>query len=276
MLPIYYINLANRTDRRAQMEAQFDLLGLGATRIEAVNPLDMVGRLSHRGWFRNHFPGLSPEALASLLSHAIVLDYIAAGSEPWSLVLEDDAVLSRDLPDFLIRAEAELPAGLDLVRLEAGYRPARLGRENVVKRGPVAIRPLQSAQEGAGAYLIRPHAARRLLKALPKTGLTLEDCLFGRAGWGLYALSIGQTVPALSIQLNKSPRDRAHPAARADMSPNRPVPTRGFRRALRRQARALALFARDWQHFGSPVLWDEKAEIGFADFRLAPVRPAGA
>ena len=44
-MDIYYINLARRTDRRDFMEAQFQKLGLAATRIEAVTPADISEEL---------------------------------------------------------------------------------------------------------------------------------------------------------------------------------------------------------------------------------------
>ena len=38
MIPLYYVNLASRPDRREFMDAQFARVGLAATRIEAVTP----------------------------------------------------------------------------------------------------------------------------------------------------------------------------------------------------------------------------------------------
>ncbi len=40
-IPVYYINVASRVDRRQFMEEQFARLGIAAERVDAVTPLEV-------------------------------------------------------------------------------------------------------------------------------------------------------------------------------------------------------------------------------------------
>jgi GR25 family glycosyltransferase involved in LPS biosynthesis len=271
MLPIYYINLNARTDRRAHMEAQFVLLALGATRIEAVRPDNAVATLSRRGWLRNAFHRLDPATLCRTLSHAEVLDHIVRSNAPLSLVLEDDALLAEGLPDFLKSIEDLLPGHVDLVRLETCYHPAALGREALLPRGPVGLRRLCGTQPGSAAYLVRPQAASAILKGLPQTGEAIDDMLFSSFGWGLFNLTIGQTVPGLAVELDKR-RSFAHlPMTRGDVAPAREAMLRQKPKTLltglKSRSRLVRAATRQWSHFGAHALWGDKEDVGFADDR---------
>src|SRR5690242_19024849 len=100
-MQIYYINMARRTDRRAFMEAQLAKLGLEATRIEAVTPETFLASAVTASRGR-----LTPVALSCSLSHVKAAEALLASGDPCALILEDDAILSTRLPEFLAALDA--------------------------------------------------------------------------------------------------------------------------------------------------------------------------
>jgi glycosyl transferase family 25 len=159
---IYYINLARRTDRRAFMEAQFARLGLAATRIEAVTPDDLTD--ADRQGKREHWisGALSNAALCCSLSHHRALNALLATSEPWGLILEDDAVLSTRLPPFL-KAFAKAPPKALLVRIEAAVQAHLTLAGDIARFGGVGLHRYTGGGIGSAGYLMSRDGARMVL-----------------------------------------------------------------------------------------------------------------
>src|SRR5690349_706446 len=101
--PIYYINLRDRTDRRAFMQGQFAKLGLDAVRVDAVSIASLTSEQLTLYCDESSSHYLRPPAAACTLSHVKCWEAFLAipGSPQWALILEDDAVLSGALPAFL-------------------------------------------------------------------------------------------------------------------------------------------------------------------------------
>jgi glycosyl transferase family 25 len=124
-MQIYYINLDSQPDRRKRIEWQLGQLGLAATRIAAITPQDIAPDLLAR-YCPGHGPHtLSPPELACTLSHLEALRQIAGGEAPFGVVIEDDAILSQSLPDFLAAFEA---AHLDFGLIKLDSRPEDIVR----------------------------------------------------------------------------------------------------------------------------------------------------
>jgi GR25 family glycosyltransferase involved in LPS biosynthesis len=189
-LPIYYINLASRADRRAHMEAALAQLGLVGERIDAVSR-DRVPAELHTG--------VPPSYVASRLSHMSAWRRLAESGAPAAVVLEDDVVFAPAFSDFIDPAVAAL--GADLVKLETYRRRVLLGATPRPVGAASQVRELQSSHFGAAAYLISAEAARRALAEPSLNRLHTDRFLFGRGGPHLLRRKILQADPAPCVQL---------------------------------------------------------------------------
>jgi len=92
-IPVYYINLAPRTDRRQFMEEQFSRLGIVAERIDAVTIAD-VGetRMALHADPRNPW-AMTRVEVACGMSHEKAWRHMLDAGREFALILEDDAVL---------------------------------------------------------------------------------------------------------------------------------------------------------------------------------------
>src|SRR4051812_45910540 len=99
--PIYYINLANRPERRDFMERQFARLGLVAQRIEAATVADVpADAISWGGHPHNPWP-MMPGELPVNYSHRKFWQALVASGALSAVILEDDAVMDDTLPAIL-------------------------------------------------------------------------------------------------------------------------------------------------------------------------------
>lgn len=223
-IPIFYINLASRPDRREQMERQFAQLGLAAERLEAVTPATSdpkwVARAEGKVW--------STE-LACTLSHRAIWTLMIERGLDAALILEDDMLLAPAL--------AALAAGwerddVDLLRLETRRRRIMLGRTIDLPDG-LQARQMLSHEAGTGAYLITRDLATRIIDDPRLARFPIDKFLFGRDGPCLRRDRLFVSCPALAL-----PFDLTSPAGKqANRSDIRPE--RAARGATRRRSRTL-------------------------------------
>lgn len=247
MLPIYFINTARRTDRRAFMERQFAALGLAATRIEAVTPETIDPTAIAR--FCNPPSGrrVREKELANNLSHqAAWRGFLAAGA-PAGVVFEDDGRLSARLPEFLALVSDGMPDGVDVIKFETlGRRALRLSPRRRVALGDFELRRMLSTHFGACGYVITRRLAEDALADPHLNTLVNDVYLFAREGPILYRRRVYQCLPALSIQLDQDGDTRQSPEARSDVQDRKPAP----RSRLRRITENLRAASRDARYFG--------------------------
>ncbi|CAM3905226.1 glycosyltransferase family 25 protein [Castellaniella denitrificans] len=169
-IPIRVISLASRTDRRQQIAAQFDRLGVTSyTFFDAVNgktqpdhPLfshyDPVIRERRKGRGRD----LKPSQLGCFASHYLLWQECVESGQP-TLIIEDDAILLDGFTEMLAQA-ATLVRAWPLIWLH-GYEPS--GRDPVMEVGRVAsftlVRKLKR-HSCTVAYLLTPAGAATLLE----------------------------------------------------------------------------------------------------------------
>ena len=198
-LPIYYINLMRREDRRIFMERQFSELGLRATRIEAIVPGTSGApevNTQNDPWSGRP---LSAAALCCGLSHLRAMATFLSTPAAWSLVVEDDAVISTDLPAFLDVFEASPPDAM-LVRIEtAVHAHLTVSRSFETVLGYRLHRFTGWALGGAG-YLISRDGARRVLESEESRRSDIDVALFNDARPLARILKPLQAVPALCTQ----------------------------------------------------------------------------
>jgi glycosyl transferase, family 25 len=119
--PIFVVNLPQAVERRAASRAQLESLGLSPTFVEAVNgrapDLDLDRILDRRGRLKRAPKPLSPGEIGCYLSHWKILNRIVDEGIPQALVLEDDFVVTDELPPVLAAlASRDLP-NYDIVKL---------------------------------------------------------------------------------------------------------------------------------------------------------------
>lgn len=169
-VPVWYINLAARRDRRRAIEAALDRAGLVATRLEAMAPTEIADadlRTADRD--RGRRLPLTPPEIGCALSHRAAWAGLVECGAPLGCILEDDVRISPLLAAFLAGLP-DLPTGPGLVRLESVPGLTALGP--VVARGPggIVLRPMRRLQLASGGYVISARYARELL-ALPRARL---------------------------------------------------------------------------------------------------------
>lgn len=211
MLPIFYINMASRTDRRDHVERQLATLGLTAVRIEAVTPAEF--QLP---------PGspLSSGELGCSRSHQKIWRLMVEQNIAAALILEDDVLLADEIPA-LLADPTLLSGGVEAIQLETrGYTRALVGPAVATAVPGVSRNRLMSSSLGSAAYIMTLALARRLLARPDVDRLALDHLLFGWAGELCYDARIFQTLPALAIQLDQTV-DGRQGAGKSDLDNNR-------------------------------------------------------
>lgn len=161
MIPIFYINLAARTDRMRFMEEQGQKLGLSFTRIEAATPADISETDAALYCDTAKRTYLRKNQLACTLSHERVWATFLEGGAPWCLVLEDDVWLSQRLAGFLPSVES---IGAELIRIETTGSSTRVFPATHTTSDGTEIRPFRSTPMGSAAYLVSRRGVNKLLE----------------------------------------------------------------------------------------------------------------
>jgi GR25 family glycosyltransferase involved in LPS biosynthesis len=265
-LPVFYINVAARADRRAHMERQFATLGLSAERIEAKLPADIPDAVAEAAQSMEDGKRLSFPEIACTLSHFAAWQEAIDRGAAACLVLEDDAVLSTRLTKFLQALGSALPKGIDLLKIETREEPVRLGRK-AIGMADVTLRRLASDHYGSCGYVISTGLAADIIATMPVASLPIDDYLFARNGSQLYTAAVYQLHPALARQLALRDTAGAAEAARSDIDVTRARRHGGNRRSLPRLRRLQWNLASAWREaraFGPDAL-NAKAPVPFAD-----------
>jgi glycosyl transferase family 25 len=226
MVPIYYINLASRQDRRAFMERQFEQLSIKAERIEAVTPDQITAAELKPHLDQNNPYAASPAEVACALSHRRAWATMLERGQPAALILEDDVTLSSSLRSTLV-ADIPRSTGAGIVRLERSTRKVALGQIRSNVADGITVRTLLSTDYGSAAYLMTDWMARRILADPRFQAMTMDGYLFMRGSPVFPSRDIVQCDPAPCEQLHPSTPDM--PPARSDL-----VRTRFIRTSARR------------------------------------------
>jgi glycosyl transferase family 25 len=187
-LKIRVINVATATTRMAFQDAQLSRLGLKYERVDAITPDTLSPPSGDLSWTMWERPMRDIEK-ALYASHRSVWALIAAEDGP-CLVLEDDALLSAQTPDFLTAIKTE--TGIDHISLEVRNRAKYVAK---TPHPSLPLRPLYQDRTGAAAYVLWPDGAAKLL-ARP---VGLADAVICAA----YNNSSYQADPALAIQIDQ-------------------------------------------------------------------------
>lgn len=178
---IFVISLARSSRRRATMAAALEKLSLPFSFFDAVDgsQIDLASSPDYNGTLRRLVAGrdLTQGEFGCLLSHRALLEKIAAEKIPRALILEDDAILSPELPAVL---DALMRQDWDVVRFLA--RP-KTARESVKVRdigNGFSMTRVFGTPGGAYGYLVTDRAAARLAEFM-QVNWQPNDTLLGQS-----------------------------------------------------------------------------------------------
>lgn len=119
------INLQRSPDRWTYMQAQADILGMQLDRLDAVDGINGLPQRLHPQFL--HQDGginstLTSGEVGCYASHLLACERLLSSSEPFLIVLEDDAELERDFIATACAAVIAAPLGWDLIHLSTKFK----------------------------------------------------------------------------------------------------------------------------------------------------------
>ena len=186
---IYIISLASANQRRSYQEEQSNHLGFKPIWQNAYGIDDFSDDIFLRHAFDWQRPLIKTE-VGCFLSHLEVWKKICISDYP-AVILEDDVILTTSS----IQAFEEFSTyeNADIINLEA------TGKKQVsyeCKHKSFLLRKLVLNSSGAGAYMLWPSGAKKLLKHYQSNGAALADVFINETR----NLNSWQIVPAVVIQ----------------------------------------------------------------------------
>jgi glycosyl transferase family 25 len=174
MIPVFVINLARSTDRRARMQSRLDAIGLAARFVTAVDGRDFTEAqrqaYDRQRAIRVYGSEMTAAEIACCMSHLSVLRIIAAEKPLHALVLEDDVFLQPHLPAIIEDLTAMPEGAWHMVRLTAlkgqvmHPKNARDTGEKLVPLRDGALFRLNRHPLGGGAYLVTWQGAEAIIR----------------------------------------------------------------------------------------------------------------
>lgn len=172
-MDIYVISLVHAKARRAHIESQLKALGLNFMFIDAVKgslltPTEL-NSLADANSVAENPNWLTPGAIGCALSHMKAYESLVKSGKSHALILEDDALLDPQLPQFLSEFE-ERGSAFDLVMLYfTSWRTCVLRREQSESLHRATIYPPKDINNPitAAAYIIARESAERMLLLRP-------------------------------------------------------------------------------------------------------------
>ncbi len=188
------INLDGEKQRMAFQIDQMQRLGLDYKRLPAITVADIPAEEIAEKAAQWERPMRAAE-VACLYSHCVAWKMVAKANKPM-LILEDDALLSSQVPEILAKLDGYNSA--DHVTLEARSRKKILAHSPQKLTEKSNILRLFQDRTGAAAYILWPRGAEILLqKAAIAAGLA--DAIIAAT----YEMSSWQIEPAAAIQLDQ-------------------------------------------------------------------------
>jgi glycosyl transferase family 25 len=193
--PIWYVNLARDSHRRAHMEAEFARLGLTAQRLDAVWWSD-VPKEQQDQWYsptlnaQQYYQALANGEKGCYASHITLWKILLTSDAPAMVVLEDDVQLDDSfLPHLLALQQLDTP--WDMVKLQGRTHEKIRAQRALGQRHLVQYQRIPSMTAG---YVISRSGAQKLLASRLPFGRPIDvDLRF----WWENDLRILGVVPAL-------------------------------------------------------------------------------
>jgi glycosyl transferase family 25 len=193
-MTILIISLTEAKQRREFQRQQLSALNLDFKFLDAtsVNDIDeTVYKQHYQDWQRP----LKNTEVACYYSHRQAWKEVIQSNKP-ALILEDDALISKCVPELL--SELINKKGVDLINFENRGRKKFVSRssEKIVCNSKLLRLYLDTT--GAAGYLLWPSGAKKLLKCEANKGLALADAQI----YNCKSLKSFQIEPSPIIQLD--------------------------------------------------------------------------
>lgn len=171
---IYLINLDKSADRLIQSASRLAEQNIEFKRLPAVlgSALSDEKKFTHYNKRMNkkqYYYDLSAAQIGCYLSHRKAWEYIATGSEPFGIVLEDDFILNHDL-NSAITAIEEMKIPWEVIKLSAYANRARPIAYSHTITNEFEIVIHKKPISGGAATAITKEAAQRMLDTTQQFG----------------------------------------------------------------------------------------------------------
>ncbi|WP_439273530.1 glycosyltransferase family 25 protein [Pseudochrobactrum sp. HB0163] len=199
-MAIFVINLERRPERLAHIGRQLRGLGLGFTRVDAVDGIRLAAEEREKYKVDPNWPRPSDAEFACFMSHRKCWQQLLQSGEKYAVVMEDDVVISPSAEKFLAGFDW-VPPSIELLRFETGNIKANYKRWGAFPVLGRSVYELASFHFGTGAYLISRKLAGRLLALSDNyIPVPIDHFLFDPDISGCHGGGAHQLVPAICIQ----------------------------------------------------------------------------
>jgi len=192
---IFIINLPSAIERRELQKDQLTKLGLEYKILNATSTTDINEDTYKKHYFDWQRP-LTNTEVACYLSHKSAWVRVIKSREP-ALILEDDAILSKTLPELLVNLRDI--ENTDLINLENRSRKKFVSNSYSDIGCNSKLLRLYQDRTGAAGYILWPSGAKKLIQFEKKSGIGLADAHITSC----YSLLSYQVEPSPIIQLDQ-------------------------------------------------------------------------
>jgi len=170
-MDILIINLPNAKKRRDFQQKQLSKLGLNFKFLNATSTSD-INAETYKQHSQDWQRPLKKTEIACYYSHRHAWDRIIHSNKP-TLILEDDALLSKCIPELLKNLSNKKIA--DLINLENRGRKKFISKTGESIACNSKLLKLYQDRTGAAGYILWPSGAKKLIQHEKSKGIALAD-----------------------------------------------------------------------------------------------------
>ena len=196
-MKIFVISLADAADRRRSMQKQLSALHLSFEWLEAVDARQWDDEITapfidETSLYKNVNHKPLKGSIGCHLSHIKAYEALLSSDEEACLILEDDAVISDELPQYLASLEGAMNHIDILFLCDRRVNRASIKIGNLSQNHGIYVKKFSNL--GTTAYVINRQAARKLVTDHKAFGIEI-DSLLNR--WWRHGLSVATIKPDL-------------------------------------------------------------------------------
>jgi len=194
-MKIFIINLSSEIERRQFQQKQLSKLGLDYEVFKATTIHD-ISNETYAKHYKDWQRPLRNTEVACYFSHRSLWQKIIDNNSP-SLILEDDALLSKCVPELLKSFTNK--KNVDLIALEVAGRKKYISKIGEDIACNSKLFRLYQDRNGAAGYVLWPSGAKKLLEHESLNGIGLADAHIASC----YSIKSYQVEPAAIIQYDQ-------------------------------------------------------------------------
>ena len=194
-MQIYVINLPSARERNKLQKDQLTKLDLKYKILNAVSTED-ISKDTYKKHYYDWQRPLRKTEVACYFSHKSAWNRVIKSKKP-ALIIEDDAILSKALPE-LLRYLNNIK-NIDLINLENRSRKKFVSKSYEDIACQSKLLRLYQDRTGAAGYILWPSGAKKLIQLEKNKGIGLADAHITSC----YSLKSFQVEPSPIIQLDQ-------------------------------------------------------------------------